>query len=126
MDGLDRLRHTQGSARGPEESLAALDEAAKQFEAIFLRMLLRQMRQTVPKTDLFGSNSNEQEIYEEMLDSALADGLAESRGLGIAQVLFDQFRDHVAAGAETFSPAPEQADTSHFLALRDASREINR
>ncbi len=64
---------------------AALKEAAKQFEAIFVQMLLEQMRQASSGDPMLASD--QAKFYQEMYDRQLALHLAEHGGFGIAEQL---------------------------------------
>ncbi|MFP4247686.1 MAG: rod-binding protein, partial [Halochromatium sp.] len=81
MQGLQRL---QQSAR--EQRPEALREAAQQFEAMFLHQMIKQMRATVPNSDL--TNSRQTQFYQSMLDHQWAQTLAE-RGVGLADLLIE-------------------------------------
>lgn len=64
---------------------SALKEAAKQFEALFVQMLLKQMRQASPGDPIFASD--QLQFYQEMHDQQLALHLAERGSLGLADML---------------------------------------
>lgn len=66
-----------------------LKEACKGFESMFLNMMYKQMRATVPTDELFGE-SNAQKIYQEMHDEKLMDNIANSGGVGLADMLYKQ------------------------------------
>lgn len=83
---LDRLK-TQSRDR-PDEALKA---AAKQFEAVFMNMLLKSMREALPQTDAFGSDSTR--LYTSMLDQEMSTKLGERGGMGIADLLIKQLGD---------------------------------
>lgn len=104
--GLADLRRVAEGVResdDPERRMAALRTAAEQFEAIFIRLLMRQMRRTIPESNLFDSTGNEKEIYEEISDAALAQGLARQRGLGIADMIVQQLGEKTARAQSTQS-----------------------
>lgn len=83
---LDRLK-TQSRER-PDE---ALKTAAKQFEAVFMNMLLKSMREALPQTDAFGSDSTR--LYTSMLDQEMSTKLGERGGMGIADLLIKQLSE---------------------------------
>ncbi len=83
---VNRGIETTSSARGEDKRLR---DACKQFEGIFLGMLLKSMRKTVTKVDLFGS-SREEEFFREMLDNELCEHAAGAQSLGIADMLYKQ------------------------------------
>lgn len=75
--------------------LDQLKAAAKQFEAIFTRQMLKSMRDSkLADDDLFGSDASDQ--FRDMQDSNLADDLAGKGALGIADLLVRQFQARVA------------------------------
>ena len=68
-----------------------LKGACKDFEAIFVNMMLKQMRKTVTENDLFG-NTREEKMFREMLDEKLAEEIAQSKTLGVAQMMYNQIK----------------------------------
>ncbi|GHU10356.1 flagellar rod assembly protein/muramidase FlgJ [Betaproteobacteria bacterium] len=79
---LRQLARTEG------QSDAALRGAAKQFEALFLSMMLKSMRQANPSN---GPMDNDQtRLYQELLDQQLASNIAQGKGAGLADALFRQ------------------------------------
>lgn len=73
-----------------------LKEACRGFEAMFLDIMYRQMRKTVPENTLFGK-SHAQEIWEDMRDSEMMKNIAESGGLGLGDMLYRQLASGVLA-----------------------------
>ena len=80
--GLDSLRR---SAR--ENSPEALKTAAKQFEALFLNMVMKSMREATPQEGIF--DNDQSRMYTSMLDQQLSQHLS-NRGVGLADVLIQQ------------------------------------
>lgn len=64
---------------------AAVEKVAKQFESIFIQMMLKSMRSTVPKDGLFASH--QMETYQDMADQQTALSMAETGGIGLAEVI---------------------------------------
>lgn len=62
------------------------DRAYKSFEAMFVQMMLKEMRKTVPENDFF-PKSPAMENYEDMMDGTMAQAIADSGQLGIAAQL---------------------------------------
>lgn len=93
MQGVQRLKHS--AARDPE---AGLKEAARQFEALFLQVMIKSMRDATPQSDLF--NSQQTRFYDSLMDQQWAQHLA-GQGLGLADQLTAQLRDQVRASAGT-------------------------
>jgi flagellar protein FlgJ len=73
----------------PQAEAQLLKEACRGFESLFIRILLEEMRKTVTQSSVFGSR-REEWYFTEMLDDSLADAMAESGGVGLADVLYDQ------------------------------------
>lgn len=84
FQGLDRLRH--GVRNGDTE---ATREVATQFEALFIQMMLKTMRASVPQGGMF--DSNEQRLYQDIFDGEIAGQMAVQRGFGIADMLLREF-----------------------------------
>ncbi|MEK9876389.1 MAG: rod-binding protein [Betaproteobacteria bacterium] len=112
---LSRLK--LASKENPE---AAAREVATQFEAMFIQMMLKSMRDAVPKGGLF--NSNDMETYTEMADQQIAVNLSKSGGVGLAEVITRQLtlgRNDIAREV-----APTSSDVSGEQALEIANAEL--
>lgn len=68
---------------------AKLEKACREFEAVFVRYLLQKMRESVPRDGIEGSSS-ERELYESMLDTAMADSISQQGQMGLADLLYQQ------------------------------------
>ncbi len=66
-----------------------LKEACKKFEAIFIEYMLKTMRKSIPKSNLF-KRENAEEIYTSLFDQKIAEKIAESKGLGISEILYEK------------------------------------
>lgn len=81
------------------------ENALVEFEAIFVRELLKTMRESLPEGGLFESTP-EMETYEEMFDGALAQSIAESGQLGIGKAIaaeIDRQEEALLATSEQFN-----------------------
>ena len=76
-----------------QSSPEALKQAAQQFEAVFMNMLMKSMREATPKEGLF--DSEQTRMYTSMLDQQMTQRLA-SRGIGLAEVMVRQLSAAVA------------------------------
>jgi peptidoglycan hydrolase FlgJ len=87
ISGLDKLRRAAQS--GDKD---ALQEAAQQFEAIFLQMMLKSMRKAedVMADEDSPFNSDQAKFYRDMHDQQLATDLSSSGSLGLAKVIVQQ------------------------------------
>jgi peptidoglycan hydrolase FlgJ len=66
-----------------------LRDVSRDFEALFIKMMLESMRATVPKSGMIDGGFAE-EIYEDMLYEQYANKMADTAGLGLARTLYDQ------------------------------------
>ncbi|AKL93749.1 flagellar protein FlgJ [Clostridium aceticum] len=76
-----------------------LMEACKEFEAIFLNMMLQQMRKTITE-DGFVEKSYGREIYESMQDEEISKEMARGQGIGLAKQLYQQLSRNIKTSAE--------------------------
>lgn len=102
--GLQSLRR---ELRNP--SPESLRTVAKQFEALFVGMLIERMRATTPGDSLFGGHGVKQ--YRALLDRQLASNLSQGPGIGLAAVLERQMLAHSGLSKDTPAVA-----TAHSLA----------
>lgn len=77
-----------------EKQRKGLREACQGFEALFLDMMFREMRKTVPKDELFGE-SNAMDIFRDMHDSEVMKQVASSGGLGLADLMYQQLSPQI-------------------------------
>lgn len=78
---------------------AQIERAARMLEGVFLRQLFSVMRKTVPKAEGVFKGGFGADVYREMLDGALADGMAKVGGIGLADDLVRQWGGKVSAVA---------------------------
>lgn len=76
------------AARDGQPSEATLRKVASQFEALFMQMMLKSMREASFGDDLFGGEQTE--FYRDMYDQQLSVMLAKRQGLGLADMLVRQ------------------------------------
>ena len=96
IQGLQSLRNA-AEKNSPE----ALKEVAKQFEALFIQNLLKNMRATKLDDGLLGSDQGD--MYLDMFDKQLSLTLTREKGVGIADMLYEQLKytlDEAAPVAE--------------------------
>jgi flagellar protein FlgJ len=97
VQGVDALRRTVRTS--PE---AGMKQAAKQFEVMFMQMVLKSMREATPTDGLLGSQ--QEKMYTSMLDQQLTQNLS-GRGLGLAEAMFAQLSRTM--GGEATQPPPD-------------------
>lgn len=94
FQGLADLR-----TQAKHDQKAALNETAQQFEALFIQMMLAEMRKSIPKEGLFDSQAVQ--TYQDMADKQVSLDMAKRGDFGIANVIKEQFeRQGMAMPAE--------------------------
>lgn len=86
VNGLQSIRQL-----GKQDKNAALMEVAKQFESMFLNMMLSSMRdanQVFKEDSLF--SSSESDFYEKMYDDQITLSMSSSQSTGLADVIYRQ------------------------------------
>jgi flagellar protein FlgJ len=102
-------------------------EVARQFEGIFVRMMLQSMRDASPGDPLFGSSQSD--MYRDMYDGQLSLQLTQGKGIGLADLLMRQLQAQPAAPAPSAAvdaAPPSRAAFVDFLrpAAERAAREL--
>lgn len=94
----DMLKDLQSKAKAEDAEAVKRDKdlrkACEGFEAMFLSMMYRQMRATVPENTLFGE-SNALKIFQDMRDDELMKNVAAGGGIGIADMMYKQLKPQV-------------------------------
>ncbi len=107
-DGMEALR-----AKGRNGDPEALREVARQFESMFVHQMLKQMRST---NEVFGKDSlfssEESKFHKEMLDQQMSLELTKGRGLGLAEMLYQQMER--AYGDKLKPQKAESMDTNRL------------
>ncbi|MGB7815754.1 MAG: flagellar assembly peptidoglycan hydrolase FlgJ [Methylotenera sp.] len=96
-NGLNNLKQA-----AKENSPEAIKGVAKQFEAIFMNMMLKSMREASPQDNPF--DNEQSRTFTSMLDQQLSSNLA-SKGLGLADVLARQLSKSGGAATNTMEQA---------------------
>ena len=118
--GLGELK--QGARNG---SPAALKEAATQFEAMFINMMMKSMREATPQEGIM--DNQQSKMFTGMLDQQLSQNLAK-RGMGLADVLTRQLTANqmgaqaLAIGADGVAAGKAAAAASAMAPLDGSMR----
>jgi flagellar protein FlgJ len=99
VQGVDALRRT--TRNSPQDGLK---QVSRQFEAMFMQMVLKSMREATPSDGMF--DSQQEKMYTSMLDQQLAQNLS-GRGLGLAEAMQAQLSRALDA-----SPSPQPSALS--------------
>jgi flagellar protein FlgJ len=92
MKGVDDLR-----LQARADSKQALKKVAQEFEALFLHMMLKSMREATPQDGPFDSEHSR--MYLDLLDQQLSQKIASGRGVGLADALVKQLSGTQGAAA---------------------------
>lgn len=109
-----------------DDNEAALKQVAQQFEQVFMSMLMKSMREA---NQSFGEdnflNSSQTEFYTEMLDSQMTMELAQSGGMGLADVIVQQLSRQTGLPTDG-GEASDDEDKDQNFQLSKAERMLNR
>ena len=76
-----------------DNKLDELKKVANQFESIFVNQVLKQARQGKIAEGIL--NSEAEETFNSLIDQEYSKLLSEKSNFGIAEALYDQFKNHV-------------------------------
>lgn len=109
VQGVDKLRLTTRTS--PQEGLK---QVSRQFEAMFMQMVLKSMRDATPSDGPF--DSDQQKMFTSMLDQQLAQSLS-GRGLGLADAMQAQLK-------RSINPVPDD-DTAPIKPLNSPAKAFD-
>ena len=89
VDSSTDLNAIRRAAR--ENSPDALKAAARQFEALFMNMVMKSMRSATPQNSMF--DSSQTKLYTSMLDQEISQKFAK-RGIGLADAMLRQMTNN--------------------------------
>ncbi len=105
----DPLIAAQMVARMPTgKEAAAVKKVSKEFETLFIDMMLKSMRESVGK-DKITDGGHGEEVYRSMLDQEYAKSLTERGGLGLAAIFEGQLAK--SRGMSHYDKTNQQATT---------------
>lgn len=96
---LNELKSKAGQDPG-----ANLRPVARQVEGMFVQMMLKSMREALPKDGLFSSDSTR--LYTSMYDQQIAQQMTAGKGLGLADMMVKQMGGEQTA--QTAAPESQQ------------------
>ena len=110
VQGLNELK--LGARQSSPEAVKA---AAQQFEAVFMNMLMKSMRESTPQDGMF--DSEQTRMYTSMLDQQLTQRMA-SRGIGLADVMVRQLSSALTAPPSSEAKTPDAGAAAPDLLLK--------
>ena len=99
LGDLKRLARTDADG---EDTLRA---TAKQFEALFLQMVMKSMREATPASSLM--DSDDTKTYQSLLDQQMALNMSQAKGTGLSEIIYRQL------GGKTAPTAIDALDTGN-------------
>ena len=118
FDALGRLK-----GKAAKDGKSAAHETAQQFEALFLQMMMKSMRDASFKSDLIESQAKD--TFEGMFDKEVSLAMAKKNTLGLADMLIKNMPDPAvqAANAKAIQDlqaqqAQQAGSTASFLQAR--------
>jgi len=101
----DFVQHLESATDKAQEAKddAKLKTVCKDMEAMFLNIMMTNMRKTVQKSNLI--DSSKEEIMTSMLDSEMTKNMANAGGMGLADMLYRQL--HISASGVKRPQAPK-------------------
>lgn len=74
-----------------------LEATCKQFESIYMNILMQNMRKTVMDGGLV-EKSHAREMFEGMLDEEISKEVSKGQGMGLAQIMYEQLSKNFSDG----------------------------
>ncbi|WP_051308996.1 rod-binding protein [Desulfogranum japonicum] len=96
IDASFALKQTQQTPQMSSREKEALKQSCEDFEAIFIDTLFKAMRKTVGDNELFPKSSAEK-MYEEMLDTEMAQQIAQKQSMGLANQIYQQVQKNITS-----------------------------
>lgn len=96
-------------AASKEQSPETIKEVAKQFEAVFMNMMLKSMRDATPHENQF--DNEQSRTFISMLDQQLATNLS-SKGLGLSDIIAKQLSKGINPATNTMEQAVSDPNAS--------------
>lgn len=106
---LETIRRQVASGKDDDQ---ALRQAATELESLFIHLLLKEMRATVPKSELTGSGAG-RDIHTTLIDMQLSRKLAREGGIGLADMIFNNLKGE--KGIQAYSNAKKLTLTTKAL-----------
>lgn len=78
--------HAQAKASYTKEK-TRVTKATQEFEAVFIGMMLKQMRKSMAGENAMFGKSSESKIYQEMMDDNLAQQMSKTGTFGLAKAM---------------------------------------
>lgn len=91
-------------AKAGQDPTANIRPVARQVEGMFVQMMLKSMREALPKDGVFSSDSTR--LYTSLYDQQIAQQMTAGKGLGLAEMMVKQMTQGQAQPAEEAPQVP--------------------
>ncbi|SJZ47694.1 rod-binding protein [Selenihalanaerobacter shriftii] len=88
------LQKAEQVMQSEKERETKLREVSKKFSALFVGLMLKEMRKTIPKSGYLNGGLKE-DIFRERLDQKYAQEISRSQQLDMAEVLYKQLNQKI-------------------------------
>lgn len=102
-----------------QDPQANLRPVARQVEGMFVQMMLKSMRETLPKDGMFSSDQTR--LYTSMYDQQIAQQMTAGKGLGLAEEMVKQLSAQQQAPAENAGQVPMKFDMQTVTSYQNAA-----
>jgi peptidoglycan hydrolase FlgJ len=116
FQGLGELK-----GRAARDEKGALRETAQQFEAMFLQMMMKSMRESIDKSDLMQSSHTD--TFEAMFDREVSVALSKRNAMGLADMLVQTQERQMATTAQALQA--REAGAADKPAMRRLDAPLN-
>lgn len=110
---LNSLQNLKSSARNDAKN--ALPEVARQFEAVMISMMIKNLRKTGMEDPLF--NSQAMDSYRDMYDQQLGMELSKGQGIGFAKTIVEQMQYQSGQSSSAEKKAASESDKPEALIM---------
>jgi flagellar protein FlgJ len=119
FSGLNALK-----AQASKDQSGALDKVAKQFESLFMSLMLKTMREansTFSDGNLL--NSSQTKFYQQMFDNQISVTLSQGKGMGLADVLKRQLSKNLPLNKDD-TKVTKPVNPFMFKSIKDYPRTL--
>lgn len=95
-------------AKASQEPTTSILPVARQVEGMFVHMMLKSMREALPKDGLF--ESDQTRLYTSIYDQQIAGQITAGKGLGLADMLVKQLGANQGEAVDKIAQAPVKLD----------------
>lgn len=103
---FENVKNVAENAKNAKTS-HALKKATKDFEAMFINMVIKAMWKTIPKSGLYEKSSSTN-IYEGIIHSTLSKEIANGGGFGMAKILYERVSSQHDLDTKAFGNAEKK------------------